>query len=605
MGIVLLASSTQEVALSFGIAIGVIFGLAGVMMQIAVFLRLHAETALLSDLLGDGALQTAETLQEWINSRQGGRDSLVSRHIELCERALRSSRAPSASELVAATEEQEASHWSHVLPSLLLAVPLIIGLAGTMFFLKTVLGGDAVRTIVAAGQDLSATDGSAGVKPFAEKVSTSIQLIYGGFGQAFAASLTGIVVTVVIMMVDFLFLRRAHARFVALLHQATLEIVLPLYAPPDTRLVDRVHEVTTDLVAKLTEAGDALRQCTLEVQENAVSVAETLVTMVESVNDSAKSLSDQVSRSLTYTKELAKVASSLHLLFNEGGVFPRIAVALETTSEKVDGIAGVVSKSIETLGSELRPPLEESRSGIVSLQQTLQLLESASSRDMPKVIEKASDISSILTGIKDGVLTLDKKLDTATNEVTAGNRAIGEVGSTMRLAGENIVEVINGVGTKVDQSTNEVATANQSIAEVESTVKLIGENIGGAVAGVDKKIDSVAREIPVINATVSAYELTTRAMADNLLEVLALLNALQRAASATAGDALISSTALVDIKDRTAVVTDLNAWCAAISDGINRSRELLETAVRVQEVLLTRPSVEGADMPPMAERSSS
>jgi hypothetical protein len=424
------------------IASGVFFLLWGVFVQLQAWTRLKGECSLLEEILGEGTLQTAETLLPWIKGKRGGEHSLVARHVEMTREAVRCARPPSASELVDATEEEEASHKNHTLPNLLLAVALIIGLAGTMLFLMQVVGGDAYHKIVDAGNNLSGTSNDQ-LRSYAQTVSGSIGKIFGGLGQAFKASLTGIGVTVFITLIHYTLLRPAHSRFVALLHRVTLERLIPLYSPPDTRFLDRLDEVTATMTAKLTDATEILNASSQWLDQQNVAVAGRLEEMVSSVNASTVSLSEQVNRSLTYTQKLSKAIESLDQLFNEGGVFPRIALALENQAEKMDGFSGSIGESFNKLQNSLTSPLSETRADIASLLFEFRGFKQTSTYDTRDAYAKASEIATILGTVAESLTGLREGVDQLKAEIPWINRTI--------LGIESSFGPLAGIPDKMDQ----------------------------------------------------------------------------------------------------------------------------------------------------------
>ena len=427
------------------IASGVFFLLWGVFVQLQAWTRLKGECSLLEEILGEGTLQTAETLLPWIKGKRGGEHSLVARHVEMTREAVRCARPPSASELVDATEEEESSHKNHTLPNLLLAVALIIGLAGTMLFLMQVVGGEALHKIVDAGTNLGDGKGVSTdqLKSYALTVSGSIQTIFGGLGQAFTASLSGIGVTIVITLIHYTLLRPAHARFVALLHRVTLERLIPLYSPPDTRFLDRLDEVMDSSTAKLTDAAANLNASSAWLNEQTKIVGDRMEGLVNAVNESTQSLSDQVNRSLTYTLKLSKAVESLDQLFNEGGIFPRIALALETQSEKMNGISGSIGENFNKLQNSLTSPLSETRADIASLLLEFRGFKQTSTYDTRDAYAKASEIATILGTVAESLTGLREGVDQLKAEIPGINRTI--------LGIESSFGPLSGIPYKMDQ----------------------------------------------------------------------------------------------------------------------------------------------------------
>jgi hypothetical protein len=165
--------------------------------------------------------------------------------------------------------------------------------------------------------------------------------------------------------------------------------------------------------------------------------------MVASVNASTVSLSEQVSRSLTYTMKLSKAVESLDQLFNEGGVFPRIALALETQSEKMDGISGSIGGNFTKLQNALTSPLSETRTDIASLLLEFRGFKQTSTYETRDAYAKASEIATTLVAVAESLTGLREGVDQLKAEIPGINRTI--------LGIESSFGPLSGIPGKMDQ----------------------------------------------------------------------------------------------------------------------------------------------------------
>ena len=360
-------------------------GGVGIMLQFFAWQRLRREGHILQRMREEAYALDPEQLHDWMSKAATDPDSLSMHHLRLVQRAVGSQHPPSAAELVEATEEAEASHWWHILPNLMLAVTLVLGLAGTMLILQQVLGGESLQKLIKASTGLSSAPTSLEVRQFTQTVTESITAIYQGFGGAFSASLTGIAWTVVLTAFNLILLRPAQVRFASLLHRATLEILLPKFVPRDDRLFEQ-----------LEVAGASLRQTGEDMGMRLTAMCDAIGASIGQFTEQAtktKEFSNAVDRS---SRALEKTLEKFSQVFSQGGPFQIMADHMSRQSTQLVSSTEHLKTSVQQVGESFREPL----SGLQQHTQSIQQEVSALKVEAHEVLRKLEQTVGILETVQ-------------------------------------------------------------------------------------------------------------------------------------------------------------------------------------------------------------
>ena len=159
-------------------------------------------------------------LEEVLVTRQVSKDSPLRKRIEIIKEAARHKRPAAVSEFSALSDEHDHSYKFNSIPSTFIGLFLIFGLGGTMYLLNTLLDNSDMSSIVQASGDLSTI-----------KLREAVGKLYGGFGHAFVASLAGIGVTCVLVLVRGILVNPIRGKFYHDLDSLTVTELLPRLQP--------------------------------------------------------------------------------------------------------------------------------------------------------------------------------------------------------------------------------------------------------------------------------------------------------------------------------------------------------------------------------------
>lgn len=179
--------------------------------------------------------------------------TLVYERFELIASLMMKKITPNLTEISDLTLAKKEAELKTQMVNFALAVLLIIGLGGTFWAFKDILTNSGLNRVLSDGQ----------LDP--SKYQAAIETIYTGFQNAFWASLGGILGTVLLLFVKFIWVNPLREHFFAQLDWVTQARLIPLFAKPEK--TDRIEEMLFTAATKFDSLLTNLHTFSRELKE--------------------------------------------------------------------------------------------------------------------------------------------------------------------------------------------------------------------------------------------------------------------------------------------------------------------------------------------------
>ncbi len=216
-----------------------------------------------------------------------------------------------------AREEEERDTHDHrfTWPNFFASILIIIGLSGTLFSFMTVLNNNPIGALVKPDSTLDIT-----------RLQDFINKVYTGFGGAFAASLTGIGGTVVLLSIRAWALQE-RGKFYEALDVVSRLYLTPLFLQHEHSGEDRFATI----VPLLKQAADQGKETSSKLAETATKLAA----LPGSISESSKSLSEASEAAKKAAQAATKSAESFGKAFAENSPVHRAMMDVKSATDQL------------------------------------------------------------------------------------------------------------------------------------------------------------------------------------------------------------------------------------------------------------------------------
>lgn len=418
-------------------------------------------------------------------------------------------------DLGAVAAETDAGRFRNAFPNVLIASLLVCGLLGTLWSLSTTLQSEELTSFIKKEGVASASDFQAALAP-----------VVDGFGEAFEASIAGVLSTVVLIFVRIGVRVRREACFGALEH-LVLEGLLPYFIEPEqdalrraanllehqylksSKMVDDLESATGNLSASVvaqqgvTEEAAVVfskggtvdyqfRQFTMETAalreaaEKICSSGEQTREVLERLTEENKKLHKAV---INHNLDMAdkqdmlvvELQGSIEALSHQLSKYPdsvgrmlQLKESLMKEARRVvsDQIAGF-EKSLESLKGVIALHPTEIKSSIEDLERAYE----AAFENLKKVgdsqVKGLGESAKVFNKrVEDSMATLDGRLAELPNQVQ--NAISGEIGSV-----KTAIEALTAASSNYSERFSQLSLSNQKVTEA---LREAAQGLSGASA---------------------------------------------------------------------------------------------------------------------------
>lgn len=420
------------------------FGLTGFVATVRSLQRLAAEARNLREGLRafsklDGADKTwHEGPKAWLSKQPIEPDSHFGDYTRAVWGGWLHGRIPSLDELRSMSRRRELSSLANGISKGVVALLLIVGIAGTLLAIKPILGGFEI-SVSAMGETEDAALS-------AEKVTLMIHRL----GTSFLPSLIALVATVLVSVTRGLYLQRS-SRLSHDLDMFALEELFPRFrAPSITQDFQEIHVGFIRLSDQMQRRDDRFGES-----------VERLAEVVAGLEKVAPALRDATKKLQSAKKEFISSANT----------------GIEDLQSIAESQIKSLRSTVETSGTEIRNNVSECETSF---------LRTTAACELGIKEATTSGETSIRKAIADGEDSIRLALDVASSVVTS----VVEAGSEqISKAMESSARSFRGSADRISRGVGQIEKSNQSLQEgVLNSLKRNEEGIEMAISQQDSRI---------------------------------------------------------------------------------------------------------------------
>ena len=257
-----------------------------------------SETTILKKLFEKyNFLKFIEPVLQKINIALNNHDSLVLERVETIYKLTNSNIQPNLTEISELTLAKTESKLHFQFQQFVISVLLIVGISGTFLAFKNILS----NTELNFSKNTGVTSSTNKLKQYDDTLS----MIYNGFGEAFYASIFGIIGTVILLFLKNVFINTLKGSFFSQLDVFTQTELIPFFS---------LLQTNTKTKSKDDILIDSIENISKEIQEFVKQKDQTVSDMSSSAADlkeTVTTFSNSVSNDSGFIKTLSKLDGSI------------------------------------------------------------------------------------------------------------------------------------------------------------------------------------------------------------------------------------------------------------------------------------------------------
>lgn len=377
-----------------GIMIAIVVLFAGAFLALLAnlrnFLRERHQLGILEWLLDDregGFINDTNTFYKMVLLNLN-RSTLVYERVAVVSNLMGNQNiALNLSDLSDLTIAREEAQFKNQLVNFVIAVLLIIGLAGTFWAFRDILTNSGISQAISNNSldvDL--------------KYKEAINKIYGGFQHAFLASLAGIMGTVGLLFIKYLLVNPLRETFFYQLDWVTQTRLIPLFTGPN--LTDQVTERLLVTATKFEAAVTHIQSLSQDLKDN-VAYAKGLASELNQLSEKVRDIADLFKYTTGEESPFYKAASKLYDAVNQ---------SQHHYEELGEGLDDLINQNQELIGQhrEQNEQLKQAQTDFVKIhQQVNQHLEQVNTnfktltqQHLAKTGMVSKELQELLVGLK-------------------------------------------------------------------------------------------------------------------------------------------------------------------------------------------------------------
>ncbi|MFM8333015.1 MAG: hypothetical protein ACKN9T_15125 [Candidatus Methylumidiphilus sp.] len=446
--------------------------------------------------------------------------SPLASRIQLVNEAVLRKRSVGLQELSVLTEEEDSRQWYVILPNTAISIFLIAGLAGTIYLLQALLG-----SVFKDGEKIIQTSGQLD----ALKMADIVNKLYPGFSHVFGVTYSGILCTLLVLIVRNVLIHRKRTAFFQAIDTFTIELLLPI----EVKLTDVLAPFIKSMGDLASTIMESSRKNTIAIyrasKANAEAIKEvgrlnvamgianlkTAQTALEAVNNLGQfstAMTEAAREMRQASQALASSNALLSTTFAADGQWAKLHDALAISQTKLNDSLGDVQLKMGTLctdvtglrgaaetlaavdyqglqtklgglsnslnssdivWTQLRQTHENLLKGLStnpnSLNNTFMTLHKTVASLGPQIIEQQATLNTTLEGFSIGFATIDKNLP--------------PLQSSMHKAATNLLQVcasitdLKGLQDGISKLDFSLRSASEAYASLATTQKATGDEM--------------------------------------------------------------------------------------------------------------------------------